>query len=93
MMADDVFDFVYTQQVFAPDLRHLRENFIMEDTTFAVQDPSRKIEDSLTRLLENKDIALINSEYQKALVEYKGKIWCPPIVVYFLIRTCVISRW
>ncbi|GJQ78061.1 putative snRNA transcription by RNA polymerase III [Trypoxylus dichotomus] len=70
MMTDDVFDFVYTQQVIAPDLRHFNENFVMEENTFK-REPVEIIQSSLLKLLDNKDITRINSEYQKALAEYK----------------------
>ncbi|KRT84125.1 hypothetical protein AMK59_1889, partial [Oryctes borbonicus] len=70
MMADNVFDFVYTQHIVAPDLRHFQENFVMEDNTFQ-QEPAEAIENSLLKLVDNRDIMLINSEYKKALAEYK----------------------
>lgn len=73
-MVDDAFDFVYNQQVNAPDLRHYQVNFVMEDNTFKT-DPVGSIESSLNNLLENKDISLINTEYQKALTEYTGNLY------------------
>lgn len=72
LMADDAFDFVHTRTMLAPDFRHFKENFVMDDNIFDKEEV-KNIETALEKLLENKDIATVNDEYQNCLSEYIGK--------------------